>query len=70
MKFEMPFKEIYIHLPEGEPAFVCTIRYGGVLGTATRFPLVARAAPDLNFEEEDSSIVPVRRRLGPSATGI
>jgi hypothetical protein len=66
MTFEMAFKEIYIHLPENDPAFVCTVRYGGVLGKATRVPLEVRTAAELDSEDETTSIVRSSRRFGPA----
>jgi hypothetical protein len=68
MTFEMPFKEIYIHLPENDPAFVCTVRYGGLPGKATRVPL--EVPPACAFEQEESSIVRTRSRFGPGANSV
>lgn len=66
MTFKMAFKEIYIRLPENDTAFVCTIRYGGLPGKATRFPVEIRTVPEVDFEDETWSIVRGRGRFGPT----
>jgi hypothetical protein len=65
MTFKVAFKEIYIRLPENDSAFVCTIRYGGLPGKATRVPLEVGTAPEPEFKDETMSTVRNRSRFGP-----
>jgi len=60
MKSPKPFKEVYIRLVNNEPAFVCTIQYGGVLERAVRFPLAVE--PDLSQEADGELSLVVRAR--------
>ena len=68
MTIGIQFKEVYIHLIENEPALVCTVRYGGMIGKSTHFPLeIGREVPpDLDQESESLPIVRIRNRRGES----
>ena len=60
-------KEIYIHLIENEPGFVCTVRYGGLIGKSKHFPLeIARDVPP-DLDEESFPVVRIRNRRSASA---
>lgn len=60
-------KEIYIHLIENEPGFVCTVRCGGSIGKSKHFPLqIARKTPP-DLDEESLPIVRIRNHRGDSA---
>ncbi len=67
MTFGSRFKEVYIRLVENEPMFVCTVRYGGLPGKSTEFPLKTspEVAPDR--EEEALPILRTRNRVRPSS---
>lgn len=62
MTFETRFKEIYISLADNE--LVCTIRYGGLPGKRRRFPLEVKTTRDVNFEDQEPSVVRTRSRFG------
>jgi len=62
MKIGVQFKEIYIHLVENAPEFVCTIRYGGLIGKSKHFLLeIPREIPP-HLEEESFPVVRSNRR--------
>lgn len=65
MRFQ--FKEVYIRLNEEDSALVCTVRYGGIIGKSTHFPLETGqdVLPDL--ERESMTAVRIRNRRGESA---
>jgi hypothetical protein len=69
MTFGKRFKDVYIHLVENEPAFVCTVRYGGFLGKSVQFPLEIRPEVPLDIEDESSPVVRIRNRFGASSQG-
>ena len=60
-------KEIYIHLIENEPGFVCTVRYGGLIGKSKYFPLEIAPEVALDLDEESFPVVRIRKRRGDSA---
>ena len=63
------FKEVYIHLVENEPAFVCTVRYGGLLGKSVQFPLEMRPEVPPDIEDESLPVVRTRSGFGASSQG-
>jgi hypothetical protein len=69
MTFGRPFKEVYIHLVENEPMFVCTIRYGGFPGKSTEFPLKIRPEVSPAIEGEAPAVIRTRNRFGASPQG-
>ena len=69
MTIGIEFKEVYLHLIEDEPALVCTVRYGGLIGKSRCFPLqIGREAPP-DLDEELLPVVRIRRRRGESPHG-
>ena len=69
MTIGFQFKEIYIHLNEDDPGFVCTVRYGGMIGKSTHFPLeLGRDVPP-DLDQESMAVVRIRNRRGESARG-
>jgi len=69
MTFGRPFREVYIHLVENEPVFVCTVRYGGFPGSSTQVPLKIRPVAFPDLEEEPLPILRTRKRFGASPQG-
>ena len=69
MTFGKRFKEVYIHLVEGEPAFLCTVRYGGFLGKSRQFRLEMRPEAPSDLEDESSPIVRTSNRFGARPQG-
>lgn len=63
MKLPVALKEIYISLPEDDAAFVCMIRYGGLIQKSCRFSLAPIVEAEV--EEEDPQLVRTRRRFDP-----
>jgi hypothetical protein len=69
MTIGIQFKEIYIHLTENEPGLVCTVRYGGLIGRSTHFPLeIGREVPP-DLDEESLPVVRIRNRRRDSLQG-
>jgi hypothetical protein len=66
MTFGSRHKEIYIHLVENEPMFVCTVRYGGFPWKSTEFPFKTRPEISPEPEEASSPISRTRNRFGAS----
>lgn len=64
MIFGSRFKEVCIRLVENEPAFVCTVRYGGLPWKSTEFPLKTSPEAAPNPEEEALPILRTRNRFG------
>jgi len=60
------FKEVYIHLSENDSAFVCTVRYGGVIGKSTQLPLAISLDVPADLEQESMPLVRIRNRRGES----
>ena len=69
MTIGIQFKEVYIHLTENEPALVCTVRYGGLIGKSRCFPLEIRREVPLDLDEEVLPVVRIRNRRGESTQG-
>jgi hypothetical protein len=70
MKLEALFaKEVSIRLVEEEAAFVCTVRYGGFLGSATQFALQAAPAALPDRQEEGPPVVRTHSRFGARPQG-
>ena len=69
MTIGIQFKEVYVHLTENEPALVCTVRYGGLIGKSRCFPLeIGREVPP-DLDEELLPVVRIRRHRGESPHG-
>ena len=64
MRFERPFREIYIRLAENEPVFVCTPRYFGFLGKPTKVPFKATSETHRDPEEGSLPFVWVKSWFG------
>lgn len=69
MTIEFHFKEIYIHLNENDSAFVCTVRYGGLIEKSTCFPLEIDPDVPSTPEQESMPAVRIRNRRGEGAPG-
>ena len=69
MMIGFQFKEICIHLNENDSAFVCTVRYGGVIGKSTHFPLETGRDVPPDLEQQSIPVVRIRSRRGESAQG-
>lgn len=69
MAIGIQFREIYVRLIENEPGFVCTVRYGGLIGKSRHFSLetVREVAPDR--DEESLPVVRIRNPRGDSSRG-
>jgi hypothetical protein len=67
MRFEKPFREIYIRLAENEPVFVCTPRYFGFRGKPIKVPFKSRSEKRRDPEEESLPFVWVRGWFGKGA---
>lgn len=67
MSFGSRFKEVYIRLVESEPKFVCTVRYGGLPGKSTEFPLKTSPEVTLAPEQEAVPILRTRNRVRASS---
>ena len=69
MTIGIQFKEVYIHLIENEPALVCTVRYGGMIGKSTYFPMeIGREVPP-DLDQGSLPVVRIRNRRGESTQG-
>lgn len=67
MMIGLQFKEIYIHLNENDSAFVCTVRYGGVIGKSTHLPLATNLEVPSDLEQDSMPVVRIRNRRRESA---
>jgi hypothetical protein len=57
-------KEVYIRLAENETAFVCTVRYAGILGKSRQFALRVRPEVLRDLEEEGAPVIRTDNHTG------